>query len=118
MSRKLLLGAALALALSGAGATASAQAPADNCFRSNEVVRYAPVDRNTIRVETRDAHYLITVNNAGALTPAAREPFVIRSPNNWVCPGAGLGIELSVGDPPRQLHIQNIALAPHEQPHG
>jgi hypothetical protein len=120
MSRKLLIaGLALAAAcIGGQMQIAAAQAPADDCFRSNEVVHYTAVDRNTIRVETRNAHYLITVNNAGALTPSAREPFLLRSPNGWVCTGRGLGIDLHVGEPLRQLHIQNIARAPHEEPHG
>jgi len=115
MLRPLLLAAAGALALaacSSSGAsntqtTSASSAPAQDCFRNDDIFGYGVIDDHNIDVRARGRHYIFTTNwNARDLDWT--QAIAIRSSTGWICVGNGLGVEIIGGDPQRRFPVSSI----------
>ncbi|HRO04521.1 MAG TPA: DUF6491 family protein [Terricaulis sp.] len=118
MLRPLLLAAA-ALALtacssSGASDThASTTAPAQDCFRNDDIFGYGVIDDHNIDVRARGRHYIFTTDwNARDLDWT--QAIAIRSSTGWICVGNGLGVEIIGGEPQRRFPVSSITRKPEE----
>lgn len=122
MHRFLIAAAALALS---ACAAADAQSTAANtpeggrdCFRAADVTGYSTVDDHHVRVRVgASRRYILgTAWNVNDLNWSNR--IAIRSSNDWICTGNGLGVDIVGGDPRRRRPINSVERAPEEAPQG
>ncbi|HRE44764.1 MAG TPA: DUF6491 family protein [Terricaulis sp.] len=118
MLRSLFLAAAAltlaACASTGASEqTASAAAPAQDCFRNDDIFGYGVIDNHNIEVRARGRYYILTTNwNARDLDWT--QAIAIRSPTNWICVGNGLGVEIIGGEPQNRYSVVSIQRKPEE----
>ena len=110
--------AAAALALSACAATTeTAGAPADrDCFNQNNVTGYTVIDDHNVGVNVgANRRYILTTDwNASDLDWT--HAIALRSTNNWICTGNGLGVEIIGGEPRRTYPVSGIARAPDPNP--
>jgi hypothetical protein len=118
MLRPTLLAAAAALTLaacstsSGETRTAST-APAQDCFRNDDIFGYGVIDDHNIDVRARGRHYIFTTEwNARDLDWT--HAIAIRSATGWICVGNGLGVEIIGGEPQRRFPVSSITRQPEE----
>lgn len=119
MLRPLLLAAAaltLAACASSAASdtqTASNAAPAQDCFRNDDIFGYGVIDEHNIDVRARGRHYIFTTNwDARELDWT--QAIAIRSSTGWICTGNGLGVEIIGGEPQRRYPVSSITRRPEE----
>ena len=103
MLRPLLLAAAaLTLAAcsstSGDTQTAASGAPAQDCFRNDDIFGYGVIDDHNIDVRARGRHYIFPIGTRDLDWTGHRHPLVHR----WICVGNGLGVEIIGSDPQRR----------------
>jgi len=119
MLRPILLAAAAAFALAACSSTsdetrtATSTAPAQDCFRNDDIFGYGVIDDHNIDVRARGRHYIFTTNwNARDLDWT--QAIAIRSSTGWICVGNGLGVEIIGGDPQRRYPVSSITRKPDE----
>lgn len=118
MLRPLLLAAAaltLAACSTAAGDTQSASttAPAQDCFRNDDIFGYGVIDDHSIDVRARGRHYIFTTE-WDARDLDWTQAIAIRSTTGWICVGNGLGVEIIGGDPQRRFPVSSITRRPDE----
>lgn len=118
MLRPLILAAA-ALTLAACSTTgestqtASSAAPAQDCFRNDDIFGYGVIDDHNIEVRARGRYYIFTTNwNARDLDWT--QSVAIRSSTGWICVGNGLGVDIIGGDPQRRFPVSSITRKPDE----
>jgi hypothetical protein len=117
MLRPILLAAAaltLVACSSTAGApTETASAPAQDCFRNDDIFGYSVLDDHNVEVRARGREYIFTTSwNARDLDWT--QAIAIRSTTSWICTGNGLGVEIIGGDPQRRYPVNGITRKPEE----
>lgn len=119
MLRPLLLAAAaltLAACASSAASdtqTASTNAPAQDCFRNDDIFGYGVIDDHNIEVRARGRYYIFTTNwDARSLDWT--QAIAIRSSTGWICTGNGLGVDIIGGEPQRRYPVSSITRRPDE----
>lgn len=113
MLRPLIL-AASALALAACSTAArddaaqsASAAPAQDCFRNDDIFGYGMVDDHTIEVRARGRYYVFGTNwNVRDLDWS--QQIAIRSATSWICTGNGVGVEIIGGSPERRYPITSI----------
>jgi len=118
MLRPILLAAAAALTLAACSSTGgetqtASTAPAQDCFRNDDIFGYGVIDEHNIDVRARGRHYIFTTNwNARDLDWT--HAIAIRSSTGWICVGNGLGVEIIGGEPQRRFPVSSITRRPDE----
>lgn len=118
MLRPLLFAAAAALTLAACSSTGgetqtASTAPAQDCFRNDDIFGYGVIDDHNIDVRARGRHYIFTTAwNARDLDWT--HAVAIRSTTGWICVGNGLGVEIIGGDPQRRFPVSSITRRPDE----
>lgn len=98
--------------------TASADAPAGrDCFNSSNVSGFSPLDDHTVKLTVgANRHYALTTQQRITET-RFNEQIAIRSTNQWICTGNGLGVSLVVPNGiPNQYTVSAIARLPDQEP--
>ena len=118
MLRPILFAAAAALTLAACSSTGgetqtASTAPAQDCFRNDDIFGYGVIDEHNIDVRARGRHYIFTTNwNARDLDWT--NAIAIRSSTGWICVGNGLGVEIIGGEPQRRFPVSSITRRPDE----
>jgi hypothetical protein len=119
MVRSFILAAAASLALAACATsdnTASAEAPANrDCFNASSVSGYEPLDDNTVKLTVGANRYYGLTTQQRITETRFSEHIALRSTNNWICTGNGLGVSLFVpGGVPESYIVTQIARLPDQ----
>ena len=111
----LLAAACLALTACATQETQGAGGSGGDCFRNEDVFGYTIVDDHNVSVRVGARDYILSTDwNARDLDWS--NAIALRSSQNWICTGNGLGVEIIGGRPPRRYPVSSIARAPEPPP--